>query len=197
MIVLYKEWEGLPVYTDPEEGITLRFCSESDLPRLVELERICFCDPWSAGMLADELESPNGVMVVLERESCVFGYAGMWLWDQIGEAHVSNIALEPERRGYGYGSMMIFALFMLASAFGVALMTLEVRKGNVSAQKAYERNGFVAAGIRPHYYANGEDALIMWNYNIPATLQKRGEADAKYAKMYRYMYKSLQGLSQA
>lgn len=42
-------------------------------------------------------------------------------------------------------------------------MTLEVRASNTSAQRLYERLGFVTAGVRKGYYSdNREDALIMW-----------------------------------
>ena len=41
-------------------------------------------------------------------------------------------------------------------------MTLEVRVSNITAIKLYEKFGFVTLGVRPKYYENGEDALIMW-----------------------------------
>ena len=46
-------------------------------------------------------------------------------------------------------------------------MTLEVRLGNRGAQDLYKRFGFTAVGVRKGYYADtGEDALVMWAYNV-------------------------------
>ena len=39
--------------------------------------------------------------------------------------------------------------------------TLEVRAGNVPAQRLYEKLGFAADGVRRRYYRDGEDGLIM------------------------------------
>ena len=41
-------------------------------------------------------------------------------------------------------------------------MTLEVRHTNTTAQKLYERFGFVPAGVRKKYYENRDDAIVMW-----------------------------------
>ena len=40
--------------------------------------------------------------------------------------------------------------------------TLEVRVSNAPAIGLYKKFGFAEAGVRPKYYENGEDALIMW-----------------------------------
>ena len=40
-------------------------------------------------------------------------------------------------------------------------MVLEVAIGNAAARALYERAGFVEAGRRPRYYADGGDALIL------------------------------------
>ncbi|MBR0026728.1 MAG: ribosomal-protein-alanine N-acetyltransferase RimI, partial [Clostridia bacterium] len=52
-------------------------------------------------------------------------------------------------------------------------MTLEVREHNYGAQALYSKCGFVKAGIRPGYYSDtGEAALILWNDDIPSSLEK-------------------------
>ncbi len=40
--------------------------------------------------------------------------------------------------------------------------TLEVRLSSTGAQELYRRFGFAPAGIRPRYYENVEDAIVMW-----------------------------------
>ena len=38
---------------------------------------------------------------------------------------------------------------------------LEVRVSNAPAMRLYLKRGYVGCGVRPRYYADGEDALIM------------------------------------
>ncbi|WP_270295459.1 tRNA (adenosine(37)-N6)-threonylcarbamoyltransferase complex transferase subunit TsaD, partial [Eggerthella sinensis] len=44
---------------------------------------------------------------------------------------------------------------------GAARCSLEVRASNAGAQALYEAVGLRSLGVRPHYYADGEDAVIM------------------------------------
>ena len=55
----------------------------------------------------------------------------------------------------------MLALLDVAQAAGARLSTLEVRAGNIPAQRLYEKLGFEIVGRRRHYYRDGEDGLIM------------------------------------
>ena len=49
-------------------------------------------------------------------------------------------------------------------------MSLEVRERNIAAQALYKSLGFKKEGVRKRYYSDtGEDAHIMWNYDIIET----------------------------
>jgi len=50
----------------------------------------------------------------------------------------------------------------LAKSMGLQRATLEVRVSNAAAIGLYHSKGFEDSGIRPKYYPDGEDALIMW-----------------------------------
>jgi ribosomal-protein-alanine N-acetyltransferase len=53
-------------------------------------------------------------------------------------------------------------------------MTLEVRLSNRGAQEMYKRFGFTPVGVRKGYYADtGEDALIMWAYEVSEPAYRR------------------------
>ena len=41
------------------------------------------------------------------------------------------------------------------------LLSLEVRAGNDAAKALYRKFGFTEDGVRPNYYSNGEDAILM------------------------------------
>ena len=53
-------------------------------------------------------------------------------------------------------------LIKKAAALKLELLTLEVRRSNIAAQRLYAKYGFEEIGIRKGYYSNNrEDALIM------------------------------------
>jgi ribosomal-protein-alanine N-acetyltransferase len=89
----------------------------------------------------------------------IVAYGGFWL--MADEAHIATIASHPEWRGCGLGLYLMLALLDVAQAAGARLSTLEVRTGNIPAQRLYEKLGFEIAGRRRHYYRDGEDGLIM------------------------------------
>jgi ribosomal-protein-alanine N-acetyltransferase len=95
----------------------------------------------------------------------VVGYGGFWCAG--GEAHISNIAVHPEFRRQGIGSLLLTAMIEGAAKLGADYMTLEVRVSNRGAQLLYEKYGFKAVGRRLRYYSdNQEDALIMAIENL-------------------------------
>lgn len=80
-----------------------------------------------------------------------------------GEAHVLNVAVEPELQGKGYGSVLLNHLIKDATDLGAEQMFLEVRERNAAAIHMYLKRGFNEIGRRPGYYpaAQGrEDALV-------------------------------------
>ncbi len=77
------------------------------------------------------------------------------------EAHIATIASHPDWRGCGLGLYLMLALLDVAQASGAHLSTLEVRAGNLPAQRLYEKLGYEIAGRRRRYYRDGEDGLIM------------------------------------
>jgi ribosomal-protein-alanine acetyltransferase len=77
------------------------------------------------------------------------------------EVHLLNVAIHPERRGLGYGRILVTAVLDEAESLGVRVVFLEVRAGNVVARRLYRQLGFRDLGIRRGYYGPGQDAIVM------------------------------------
>jgi len=77
------------------------------------------------------------------------------------EAEVLTLAVAPEARRQGVAGALLAAAMAAARAQAARTMVLEVAIGNAAARALYERAGFVEAGRRPRYYADGGDALIL------------------------------------
>lgn len=154
-----------------ESNDRIRRMEKGDVPRMAELEKLCFPTPWSAKALAGELKNDVAHYLVLERDGIVVGYAGSWI--MYDEAHITNVAVDPNCRRQGLGMRIMRAMMELAVSLDATRMTLEVREHNYGAQALYAKCGFLKAGIRPGYYSDtGEDALILWNDDVPASLEK-------------------------
>ena len=145
----------------------IRPMEERDVERVHQLEVAGFATPWSVQSFRDELRNVCARYVVLEDESGIQAYGGIWMI--IGEAQVTTLTTDPNLRGRGYGEAVLRALMQTAyDTLGIQEMTLEVRVGNEPAKHLYHKLGFVDEGIRPRYYEdNGEDALLYVCQEMP------------------------------
>ena len=90
------------------------------------------------------------------------GVNGKQLETWLDEAHITNIAVKAGNRGNGIGTLLMAELISRARLLGIKYMTLEVKDGNAPAIALYKSFGFTVEGVRPRYYNNQYDALIMW-----------------------------------
>ena len=78
------------------------------------------------------------------------------------EAHLANLAMDPDHRGRGFARAVAPRLLAEARRRETANVWLEVRAGNAVAIRLYRTHGFRVAGIRKGYYQKErEDALVM------------------------------------
>lgn len=108
------------------------------------------------------------------QDTCVLGW---WQDEQLlgyaivarlpFEAELQAIGVLPERRQNGAGLALMEAVFTTAQGWSSERLLLEVRVGNLSAIRLYQRCGFSEDGLRKGYYpaakgaAGREDALLM------------------------------------
>ena len=134
--------------------------TEEDVSAVAELEKKCFAVPWSENSFHDEMKNKLAVYFVAKSDGRCIGYAGFW--NVSGEGGITNVAVLPEYRRQGIGSMLIAQMIKTAMQLKLDLLTLEVRKSNIAAQGLYKKYGFDIIGERKRYYSdNGEDAWIM------------------------------------
>lgn len=152
--------------TRPAEAPGFEPMRRRHLPAVLRIEHRAHPKPWSLGVFNSELsQGADRYYVVMRAQGRVVGYGGLMF--VVDEAHVTNIAVTPELRRRGLGSQLLAHLVRQARRRGCASMTLEVRMGNEAAQAMYRKFGFAAAGVRRGYYPEtGEDALVMWLYEV-------------------------------
>jgi len=140
-------------------SIDLRLMKETDVPRVAEIERICFSDPWSEAELGACFHKPFYTFLVAEEEGAVAGYVG--LITVLDEGDIANVAVAPEFRRRGLAEALLRKLLADGEAAGLRKFFLEVREHNAPAVALYEKLGFRRIGLRKDYYEHPrENALI-------------------------------------
>jgi [ribosomal protein S18]-alanine N-acetyltransferase len=139
---------------------SIRRMTAADLPAVVQIDALSFSQPWPPSAFTVELSNPNARCWVAECDGVVAG--ALVIWRVLDEAHIATIAVHPGQRQRGIGKELLQTGMRAAREEGACIFHLEVRAGNLAAQKMYTGFGYEVVGRRPRYYQdNGEDALLL------------------------------------
>ncbi len=152
------------------------------ISKVARLEAISFDDPWSEEMLSETFSYEYNHLIILS-DGETFSYRGkeeagadekpkeivpdniygyVIYSETMDEAELQRIAVSPEKRGEGYGNLLIKEMLRELGTFMIRRVMLEVRAGNAPAIGLYLKNGFKRIAVRKAYYRNPvEDAVIM------------------------------------
>ena len=150
----------------PPAPVSFEMARPDDTPALQAVHAASFAHDWSVDELASLIGEPNVLCLVAKRANG-FGtrrpVGFLLLRVAVDEAEVLTIAIDPRRRGRGYGRQLMLAGIERLVRRGVASLFLEVDEGNLSAVALYQRLGFVRVGVRQGYYqtASGEKATAL------------------------------------
>ncbi len=148
-------------------GWTIRAAERRDVSELLVLEEAQFPEPWTRGMLLDEITNvENRRYTVAVVEGRIIGYLGVMF--VLDELHVNTIGTLVGEEGRGIASSLLDDAWRDARERGIVRATLEVAVDNVRAQRLYFRYGFKPVGVRKNYYERThQDALVLWA-DLPA-----------------------------
>ena len=173
-----KSKHHLTNYQLPFTNFQIKEMEVHHLHSILEIERTSFHSPWPAHVFLEDIKSENAITVValggqtLMSVACVVGYAVAWIAHT--ELHIGNIAVKKGFRRQGTGERLLQELLQRGTMKGIQLATLEVRVSNKPAIRLYQKFGFQEIAIQKGYYKlEGEDALVMINYNLQAPTLKR------------------------
>ena len=148
-----------------EARLTFRAMTQEDADAVAEIEEKSFAMPWKREDFWHEAKNELATYIVGELDGKIVAYAGAWV--SFNQAEVMSVAVEPEYRAQGVGTILFGELIKAVKARGATAITLEVRPSNTAAIKLYKSFGLRSIGRRKGYYLdNGEDALIMWNTKL-------------------------------
>jgi ribosomal-protein-alanine N-acetyltransferase len=169
--LLRRDTDGAEVIGE----VSIEPMQRRDLRRgVMAIEAASYPKPWSQSVFESELAQVRSgarrYLVARRLDSGgrgrgrIVGYAGLWF--NVDEAHVTNVAVQPDEQRSGVATALLLALAEATIERGDAAWTLEVRVSAKGAQELYRRFGFAPAGVRARYYENTEDAIVMWCNDI-------------------------------
>lgn len=110
--------------------------------------------PWSAVEFAQLLAQPS-VFALTRPHGMIMGRV------ILDEAELLTLAVAPEARGQGTGTDLTQGFLDQARARGAVSAFLEVAANNAPARALYDRLGWQQVGLRPRYFSNDLDALLL------------------------------------
>ena len=133
-------------------GVTLK-----DLEAIYEIEKQSFKDPYPSNFLNLLYVANSKTFLVAERSGVIVGYIIASADRDLG--HIISIAVHPSDRRKHIGRAIMEEALNIKKSIGVTTVRLEVRQGNIDAQRFYELLNFKKSYSLNSYYGD-EDALV-------------------------------------
>ena len=159
---------GLVYYEEGKYGtersggctMTFREMLVEDLEQVVDIEQNLFSVPWTKEGFLTYLMKKDTMFFVVEEKERILGYCSMMT--VLDEGDILNVAVRSDRQKEGIGQFLVDSMLRMAEMQGIKLVHLEVRQGNETARRLYQRLGFKEDGLRRNYYENPvENAVLM------------------------------------
>ncbi len=136
-----------------------------DLLQIVRLEAVSFPEPlglWSLFLL---WLMPKTTYITVKKGRQVIAYIGFQMYGPA--AHTISMCIHPDYRGQGLGKLLQRRADEVAASLGARWFTGEVRVSNKAQLKMLEALGWQNIGTCRHFFGNGEDAIVVWNWLCP------------------------------
>ncbi len=158
-----------------------RFDPSEDLSSVVRLNRVFLPENYPSYFFVENYRRcPEGFLVAEGPGGGVVGYIMCRVETRFTDdvtlrmGHVLSVAVDRAHRRRGIGTrLMLQAERNLVEERGIDLMYLEVRVSNRPAVSLYRKIGYDVLGVIPLYYADGEDAYLMYKPTSRAATQDR------------------------
>lgn len=140
----------------------IRKIENKNLASVLKIEKELFLeDAWTEEMFRSEMnDNPFANVYVYELNGEIIGYFDLLI--SYENAELANIGVLKQYQHNGIGTKMMEYINQLVQKNHCENFTLEVRMSNENAIQLYEKFGFKIVSSRKNYYADGEDAYLMY-----------------------------------
>lgn len=123
---------------------------EKDVSDIYEIGKVCFSDAWHESTVRSDIKSSHSVYYIAKLGEKTIGYGCFWFIAD--EAQLMNIGVLPEYRRMGAAEELLKQGLAEAVARQMAIIFLEVRVSNLSAQALYRKYDFQTVSVRTDVY---------------------------------------------
>ena len=142
--------------------LRIRAARPDDAPGVIAIDQASFAHPWAPSTMESAVQKAaqgDYILLVAEKDGAICGF--VVAWTVLDEGEIATLAVCESARGQGIGRRLLEAALDACQRQGAVEIFLEVRPGNAAARRLYESCGFQIAGVRKHYYKDGDDAMVM------------------------------------
>lgn len=144
-------------------NVSIREAIPSDIGNIVKNDLIMIGESLGSETIKDHLVNSELMKYfIMETNDDKQFIGAISLWVDEDKAQINNFYIVSKFQGQGLGKKFMNHIWHEFKSNQIHEITLEVRKTNIQAIKLYETYGFRQISIRKNYYANGEDALLMY-----------------------------------
>jgi len=149
--------------------IWLKDLNESHISSIIEIEQLCFRDPWREQYIRETVMRSTVTAKVAEFGKDVVGWV---VFEQLphGLVQICTVGVHPERRREGIGTFLLFAAIDLLRTKKLSHLMADCRESNTAGHLFLAANEFVAVRIIREFYTDtGEDAFCFdyWEQDRP------------------------------
>lgn len=114
---------------------------------------------WGEEGMEKEFYNKHSITLVCEDRGKILGFANFWI---IGKCvDLNSIAVRKEALGGKAGSLLLGKVVEYAGKNLCDRIQLEVNRRNARAIRFFWKNGFRKNGMRPKFYGDGQNAVLM------------------------------------
>lgn len=144
--------------------LEIKRAGNTELPEIAALEKEIFSDAWSLKSLEETRRQKNAEIFAAKAQGKLIGYVIFYY--VLDEGEIARIATAPSLRRQGAATEMFGVLLSFCRENQIEKIMLEVRKGNESARKFYQKCGFTKDGIRKNYYEEPKEDAVLMSKNL-------------------------------
>ena len=132
----------------------------NDLKRVCEIEEMSFDESYDLNMFI-QLYNIGAGFLVAEEDGYVIGYILFWIKYE-NEGHIISLAVDKDYQQKKAGTSLLLKAITILAAFEIDKILLEVNENNHTAIEFYKKFDFNIDRTVPHYYNNGDGAIVMY-----------------------------------
>jgi ribosomal-protein-alanine N-acetyltransferase len=137
--------------------LSIRVATQADVALMAVIHAAAFstAESWSGDVFSLHLALPNVIGLLYGQDGFILvRVAG-------GEAEILTLAVTPPARRRGIATALLDTAVSTVAQAGANVLFLEVSVKNTAGRALYLTQGFIQAGLRPRYYSDRSDALVL------------------------------------